>query len=498
MNKTENIPHSPYNNKQGEGPFEKLILKGGTIIDGTGGPPEGPVDIIIENNRIKDLIIDGNAEYEKNTQIIDVSGKYIMPGFVDTHAHIGGINQGVPAEYVHKLWLAHGVTTIREPGSFNGADWTLYEKEKSEKNEIVAPRIYAYTFEKEFDSSEILAPEKAKDFVEWAKNKGFDGFKIINRWNPETVKNVIAEANKRDLGTMAHLSQTTVSRINTLKAAEMGLGSMEHWYGLPESLFTNQVIQNYPFEYNYANEYNRFSQSGKIWEQAAAPFSDHWNRVMNELIELDFTITPTFTIYEATRDIGRAQNLEYHKNYTLPSLWDYYTPNPENHGSFFFDWTTQNEIDWKNNYRLWMAFINEFKNRGGRVTTGSDSGFIYNTYGFEYIRELELLQEAGFHPLEVIRSATMLGAELLSKENNQPMEFGLIETNMLADLVVVDENPIHNFKTLYGNGTMQLNKQTNTLDQVGGINYTIKDGIVYDAKELLKDVEKMVYNEKNI
>src|SRR5699024_10799303 len=116
MNKTENIPHSPYNNKQGEGPFEKLILKGGTIIDGTGGPPEGPVDIIIENNRIKDLIIDGNAEYEKNTQIIDVSGKYIMPGFVDTHAHIGGINQGVPAEYVHKLWLAHGVTTIREPG----------------------------------------------------------------------------------------------------------------------------------------------------------------------------------------------------------------------------------------------------------------------------------------------------------------------------------------------------------------------------------------------
>src|SRR5699024_7408672 len=164
-----------------------------------------------------------NAEYEKNTQIIDVSGKYIMPGFVDTHAHIGGINQGVPAEYVHKLWLAHGVTTIREPGSFNGADWTLYEKENSERNEIVDPRIYDYTFEKEFDSSEIRAPELAKDFVEWAKNRGFDGFKIINRWNPDTVKTVIAEANKRDLGTMSHLSQTAVSRINTLKAAEMGL-----------------------------------------------------------------------------------------------------------------------------------------------------------------------------------------------------------------------------------------------------------------------------------
>ena len=60
-----------------------------------------------------------------------------------------------------------------------------------------------------------------------------------------------------------------------------------------------------------------------------------------------------------------------------------------------------------------MTFINEYKNRGGRVTTGSDSGYIYKLYGFDYIRELELLQEAGFHPLEVIRAATFHGAEAL-------------------------------------------------------------------------------------
>ena len=60
---------------------------------------------------------------------------------------------------------------------------------------------------------------------------------------------------------------------------------------------------------------------------------------------------------------------------------------------------------------LWMTFVNEYKNRGGRVTTGSDSGFIFQLYGFAYVRELELLREAGFHPLEVIRSATLNGAE---------------------------------------------------------------------------------------
>ena len=63
-----------------------------------------------------------------------------------------------------------------------------------------------------------------------------------------------------------------------------------------------------------------------------------------------------------------------------------------------------------------MTFINEYKNRGGRVTAGSDSGFIYQLYGFAYIRELELLREAGFHPLEVVRAATLNGAEALGAE----------------------------------------------------------------------------------
>ena len=139
-----------------------------------------------------------------------------------------------------------------------------------------------------------------------------------------------------------------------------------------------------------------------------------------------------------------------------------------------------------------MAFLNEFKNRGGRVTTGSDSGFIYKLYGFDYIREFELLQEAGFHPLEVIRSATFNGASLLSEQQRRKLEFGLIRPGFLADLVLVGENPLANFKVLYGTGAIRLNDQTNTPERVGGVKYTIKDGIVYDAKKLLVDVEKIV------
>jgi imidazolonepropionase-like amidohydrolase len=138
-----------------------------------------------------------------------------------------------------------------------------------------------------------------------------------------------------------------------------------------------------------------------------------------------------------------------------------------------------------------MTFVNEYKNRGGRVTTGSDSGFIFQLYGFAYIRELELLREAGFHPLEVIRSATLFGAQALGKEK----DLGSVEIGKLADFAIVEENPLQNLQVLYGTGAIRLTED-NKVTRVGGVKYTVKDGIVYDAKKLLEDVKKIVKTEK--
>jgi imidazolonepropionase-like amidohydrolase len=192
----------------------------------------------------------------------------------------------------------------------------------------------------------------------------------------------------------------------------------------------------------------------------------------------------------------RFRNADWHARYTLPSLMAFYEPSRTAHGSYWYYWTTHDEVAWRNFYQVWFRLVNDYKKMGGRVTTGSDSGFIYQTYGFGYVNELEMLQEAGFHPLEVVQSATMNGALTLAQPKGQQPEFGIVRAGMLADLVLVEQNPLENFKVLYGSGAVKVNDKTARAERVGGVKYTIKDGIVYDAKQLLADVEAMVQKQK--
>lgn len=485
--------------EEGEGPWSQLIIRGVTLINGTGSPPLGPVDIVVEKNRITDIVRLGppgvSVAAESRPQLkaggreLDAEGMFLLPGFVDTHAHIGGKDKA-DAEYVFKLWMSHGVTTIVDPSAGNGLDWVLDQKEKSARNEITAPRIKAYTAFGQGSKTPIASPEQAREWVRENAKRGADGIKFFGA-SPEIMTAALEENKKLGLRSKMHHAQTDVARWNVLNSARAGLTSMEHWYGLPEALFTDQIVQNYSLDYNYQNEQDRFGEAGTLWKQAAPPFSEKWNAVMDELIALDFTLSPTFNIYEANRDLMRARRAEWHEEHTMPALWEFYKPSWNAHGSYWHSWGTEQEIEWKENYRLWMAFVNEYKNRGGRVTVGTDAGFIYQLYGFSYVREMELLREAGFHPLEVIMAATLYGAQALGMES----EIGTVEIGKLADFVIVEENPLPNLQVLYGTGAIKL-AENNEPIRVGGVKYTIKDGIVYDAKQLLADVRKMVEEEK--
>jgi hypothetical protein len=277
-----------------------------------------------------------------------------------------------------------------------------------------------------------------------------------------------------DLGSACHHSQQEVARANALDTARWGLGSVEHWYGIPEALLAKGTVQNFPPGFNYMDEQARFASAGELWAQTVPPGSERWNRVIEEMVELGVTLDPTFSVYSTLRDVMRARNADWHAEYTAPSVRRYWEPSPDRHGSGFEEWTTEFEVSWRDNMRRWMDFVAAFHQRGGRVTAGSDAGSNYHLYGFGLIEELELLREAGLHPLEVIRAATLRGAEL----SGLGEEIGSVEVGKRADLLLVSGDPSRNLKVLYGTDA--------------GVEWVLRGDILYSGPELRRGVREIV------
>ena len=270
---------------EGDGPYSRLVIRGATVIDGAGGPPRGPVDIVIEGNTITSVRsvgypgvpINEKRRPEAGDHEIDAHGSFVLPGFNDMHVHLGSVVKAPEAEYVYKLWLAHGVTTVRGVGLSN-MEFSLSEKARSAKNEITAPRIWAYQRPgqgEDWEGGPVRDPETARKWVRYAAKKGIDGLKL-GSYEPDIMAALIDEAKKQNLGTTAHLAQTGVARMNTIDAARLGLGTQTHFYGLFESMYERNDIQPWPVDMNYNDEQHRFGQvarqsslvkpNGEKWE----------------------------------------------------------------------------------------------------------------------------------------------------------------------------------------------------------------------------------------
>ena len=493
----ERVPDRAAN--EGEGPFGKLLIRGATVIEGSGAPPAGPVDIIVEGNRIAALYPGGAPAEEAQAaqRVVEAAGMYVLPGFVDVHGHNGDDDKAAQPLYGYKLWLAHGVTTVRGVSFYFGAGTPdLSDASRSAANTIVAPRLIPYAvFGDKWPGGNPDTPAKAREWVRWAKTQGYWGVKFFNSSTPDVLGAALDEAKKQQMGTVAHLAQTGVAEVNARKAVELGLGGVTHFYGHFESLLKDG-LPYYPEDYNYFDEQSRFAWVARLAPQAVEPGSEKWEDYVDFLVDSGVTLSPTFNIYSASRDVMAAKNRDWHAKYTIPSLMDFYAPSATNHGSYYKDWSTEDEVAWRNFYAKWFALTKDFHERGGRITAGSDPGYIYQTWGFAYIGELEMLREAGLSPLAVIRAATIDGAREIYEPRGQEPPMGRIAVGQLADLVIVPENPLANLKVLYGTGHTRLNYETGAIEQVGGVRWTIKDGIVYDAHQLLADVARMAEEQR--
>jgi hypothetical protein len=477
------------------GPYNRLVIRNVMVIPGHGGPPAGPYDVVIERNTIAQMIpFDpvtaerrGNANRPTGDRVIEGEGRYLMPGMIDLHMHLR--TQPMENEYVEYLKLAHGVTTF-VPAPDRGLDSAMIRARASAENRVLAPRYFPIWgwgdgFRREEYEDPAQAPRIAREMVA-------RGAHVVSVGNVTWSQELFGAACKAvwDAGgiTTIHLPPSTTAVVNALTAARLGVTMIEHHYGYAESSL-DRTTNDFPRNYNFDNENDRFREAGHVWVEAGSnPVTRArlLDEVADSMAKYGVTMLPTRVVYEANRDITRATSLPWHEKYTHQALINWNLPNPSYHGSYHYDWTSDDEYYWTYAFRLWGDLIFAFNQKGGRVAYGTDDNYIWATPGFSNIRELQLLRETGLHNLEVIKAATLNSAQTL----RQP-RLGLVRPGYLADLVLVDGNPAYNLRFMYSFGALTLNDKGEMV-RTHGIVHTIKDGVVIENAKLMEEVARMV------
>jgi hypothetical protein len=367
----------------------------------------------------------------------------------------------------------------------------MSEAEKSKKNEILAPRLFPiWGWGRNVDMTQVEKddPKNADKIVRRMITQGAHVVSLGGQaWSQELFGAACKAVWENGGITTVHLPPSSNAVVQAVDAARLGVTMIEHHYGYGESSL-DRSVQDFPRDYNYNDENARFRHAGKVWVEADK--ERLLSEVADSLVAYGVTMLPTRVVYEANRDIVRSQSLPWHKKYTHQTLINWNLPNPAYHGSYHYDWTSDDEYYWYYAFDLWGDLIYEFNKRGGRVAYGTDDNYIWATPGFSNVRELQLLRESGMHNLEVIKSATLNSAQTLRQE-----KLGLVRPGYIADLALVDGNPAYNLRFLYSFGALTID-ENGSMIRTKGIVHTIKDGIVTNNARLMEEVAKMVKKSK--
>jgi imidazolonepropionase-like amidohydrolase len=393
---------------------EVFVLHGATLIDGTGSPPKSDAVVIINGNKI--IAVTNQSEYlnhyfnnlngtQTGVRFLNLTGKYIMPGLFDMHAHVAGVLKDsydqAASEKMLGMLLDYGITTIRNPGGPTNESVSLREDILSGK--IAGPEMFTAgrllntpELPVPFVEKQVTTEEEVIEEVGRQATSGVDFIKLYVGLNPELLKVAIDEAHSQGIKVIGHLYLTSWT-----DAANLGMDFLTH--GVPVSPLLLSEDKQRIFNLTGGGPFDHY-----LWLDLVDLNSTEISNMIDSLVQNQIPVDPTLNVYEAILKQGS------------------YDP--------------QNEQRWNKVLQL-TKIMHE---RGVNILSGTDIPNFKLVPGKSLHHELELLAEAGIKPMDIVKIATKNGAKALSIIN----QTGTIEPDKQADILIMSANPIEDIENI--------------------------------------------------
>ncbi len=431
-----------------------VALRGVRVIDGTGAPARDGQTVLVTGGRISAVGAASSVSIPQGARVIDASGQSVMPGMAMVHEHLfyptGPGVYGNLAESFVRLYLAGGVTSMRTGGNMNGFG-EINIKQSIDRGQKAGPWIdatapYLQGAAGSFGQMKgLTGPDDARALVNYWADHGATSYKAYMHISRDELKAAIDAAHKRGLKVTGHLCSVTYA-----EAAQLGIDNLEHGFLASTDFVADKKPDECPGQ-----------GKGQQSVNALDPASPDLRRVMDVLLKHHVAVTSTLTVFE-TFTPGRP----------MPPGLDVLTPQlKEQFEKFFANASTSTQSIYRSLFPKAMAMELAFARAGGVLVAGTDpTGAGGVIPGYSNQRQLELLVEAGFTPLEAIRIGTLNGATYLGRGD----EVGSIVVGKRADLVLVDGDP------------------SQRIADVRNVKLVFKDGVGYDPAKLIASVKGWV------
>src|SRR5882724_9818444 len=434
------------------------------VIDGTGAEPRDDQTIVIADGKIQSVGPSATANVPPGAQILDLNGYTVLPGLVGMHDHMFFPQGGSPPMYSNmgssfpRLYLALGVTTIRTTGSV--VPYTDLEiKKLIDAGRMIGPKMHITAPYLEGRGAftpvmhELTGADDARRMVNFWADQGATSFKAYMNITRDELRAAVEEAHKRGLKVTGHLCS-----IGYREAAEIGIDNLEHGLFADSEFVPDKKPDQCPGAAVPASLRQLDLNSAAAQE------------TIRTLMAKKVAITSTLPVFEAAgapltqSGIGAASALLNPRVLNVMSTdarVRYLTARarvPSDPGSVAL-------------IRKAMDFERAFVKAGGLLIAGLDpTGNGGIVAGFGDLREVELLDEAGFTPLEAIKIASFNGARFLGEDAH----IGSIAVGKQADLMVVRGNPSAN------------------INDIEKVEIVFKDGVGYDSEQLIQSIQGLV------